>query len=315
MNNEPITIYLSNDTRPSVFSNREGLPLTAHQNKERELCLFDLSYDELKPILDGSYLLRQIDDWFCKTASSELHESSQPIEPYFIYPDDTIVLAGINSQEPYTYLRQYVVSERSYYVQQDRPYSSDDICVIPLSFNIDVVTDNIIHPLPPTFKELFDHFPECDFEKEMMTKIIRIEHAPHDKNEIYKARFLLSLIINKTVKNQERCSEAELRFVLSEASIGQMRHHLNENFSVYLSGIGIGSYGCCIDFDQRVATIYNGISDHPARKSKILQIGVGSLGSQLLNNCIKAGFGQWTLVDNDIFLPHNVARHKLEGAW
>ncbi len=47
--------------------------------------------------------------------------------------------------------------------------------------------------------------------------------------------------------------------------------------------------------------------------SKILAIGAGALGSQVMANLARAGYGQWTIVDRDIILPHNLARHVLPG--
>ena len=46
---------------------------------------------------------------------------------------------------------------------------------------------------------------------------------------------------------------------------------------------------------------------------KITAIGVGALGSQVVANLVRAGFGQWTIVDHDVLLPHNLGRHALGG--
>jgi ThiF family/Prokaryotic homologs of the JAB domain len=43
----------------------------------------------------------------------------------------------------------------------------------------------------------------------------------------------------------------------------------------------------------------------------IVVIGCGALGSQVVMNAARAGFGRWTLIDNDVLLPHNLARHSL----
>jgi integrative and conjugative element protein (TIGR02256 family) len=51
----------------------------------------------------------------------------------------------------------------------------------------------------------------------------------------------------------------------------------------------------------------------PSEK-RILTIGVGALGSRVLLNCVRAGFGVWTIIDNDFLAPHNVARHELTSA-
>jgi hypothetical protein len=49
-------------------------------------------------------------------------------------------------------------------------------------------------------------------------------------------------------------------------------------------------------------------------ESRIVSVGMGALGSQVFNNLARAGYGRWTVIDNDILLPHNCARHYL-GDW
>jgi hypothetical protein len=44
---------------------------------------------------------------------------------------------------------------------------------------------------------------------------------------------------------------------------------------------------------------------------RIVAVGVGALGSQIVPKLIRGGFGSWVLIDNDYLLPHNVARHEL----
>ena len=40
-------------------------------------------------------------------------------------------------------------------------------------------------------------------------------------------------------------------------------------------------------------------------------VGVGAIGSHILNNCLRSGYGKWTIIDHDYFWPHNIARHVL----
>lgn len=63
---------------------------------------------------------------------------------------------------------------------------------------------------------------------------------------------------------------------------------------------------------REFAALYNGLSPHVGKR--ITAIGMGALGSQLFLNLVRAGFGQWTIIDNDRLLPHNLARHALFGA-
>ncbi|WP_460881131.1 ThiF family adenylyltransferase [Pontibacter rugosus] len=61
---------------------------------------------------------------------------------------------------------------------------------------------------------------------------------------------------------------------------------------------------------REMAAAFNGLT---ANEKKCMAIGLGSLGSQVVNNLMRAGQGQWTFVDDDTYLPHNVARHYLPG--
>ena len=51
----------------------------------------------------------------------------------------------------------------------------------------------------------------------------------------------------------------------------------------------------------------------PRFGGKIVAIGSGALGSQVFMNLVRAGFGEWTSIDPDQFLPHNLVKHGLTG--
>ena len=48
---------------------------------------------------------------------------------------------------------------------------------------------------------------------------------------------------------------------------------------------------------------------------KMVAVGLGALGSKLQLSLARAGFGKWTFVDEDVLLPHNLARYQYEGFW
>lgn len=62
--------------------------------------------------------------------------------------------------------------------------------------------------------------------------------------------------------------------------------------------------------NNKLAQRLNNLENTDCSKN-FFQIGVGTLGSQIANNCIRAGYGKWTFLDSDILLPHNLARHTL----
>jgi hypothetical protein len=66
-------------------------------------------------------------------------------------------------------------------------------------------------------------------------------------------------------------------------------------------------------FNRQYAQILSQGSQSENDQQKIVQIGAGAIGSHIFNNCTRSGFGSWTLIDNDRFWPHNLARHILDA--
>ncbi len=60
-------------------------------------------------------------------------------------------------------------------------------------------------------------------------------------------------------------------------------------------------------FSRDRAAQLNGLAYRES--NKIVAIGQGALGSQELINLVRMGYGEWTFIDEDYFLPHNQARH------
>ncbi|WP_437231181.1 Mov34/MPN/PAD-1 family protein [Planctomicrobium sp. SH661] len=61
-------------------------------------------------------------------------------------------------------------------------------------------------------------------------------------------------------------------------------------------------------FSRSAAARANGVD---AVDAKTVAVGVGAIGSQIVLNLVRGGFGHWTVIDNDELLPHNLARHAL----
>ena len=63
--------------------------------------------------------------------------------------------------------------------------------------------------------------------------------------------------------------------------------------------------------DRQRAAKMNGTAPDLRR---IAAVGVGALGSHIVNIFAKSGYGRWSLIDGDVLLPHNCARHALSQA-
>jgi integrative and conjugative element protein (TIGR02256 family) len=63
---------------------------------------------------------------------------------------------------------------------------------------------------------------------------------------------------------------------------------------------------------RQAAASFNKLSVR--NNQRIAAVGMGALGSQVFFNLVRAAYGEWTIIDNDFLLPHNLARHALYGA-
>jgi hypothetical protein len=59
------------------------------------------------------------------------------------------------------------------------------------------------------------------------------------------------------------------------------------------------------------AARFNGLGRRDGRR--IAAVGAGALGSQVFLNHMRAAYGEWDIIDKDLMLPHNQARHGLYG--
>ena len=66
-------------------------------------------------------------------------------------------------------------------------------------------------------------------------------------------------------------------------------------------------------FSRERAAKFNGFSSRSDKK--VAAVGLGALGSHVFMNLIRTGYGEWTLIDEDFLLPHNLARHILPGVF
>ena len=67
-------------------------------------------------------------------------------------------------------------------------------------------------------------------------------------------------------------------------------------------------------FSRELAAQMNGLDGEGATPDMVA-VGVGALGSQVLTNLVRSGYGRWTLVDEDALQPHNLARHALGAEY
>lgn len=326
---EPITIFIGQgDFMPSVKV-RNDFPPVPHlnileDNITKTLCYSDLHYEEIKHKMSGRFLLTCIENWFIKTSMNDLHQSDQPIEPFFPYVNDVIIWDGYINNSGF---EKYIVEEREF---GNLMYKSNEgvyYAVLHLPVHQDY--SNLIHNMPQTLYDLlysFDNETTVKAWLKIIAGIIRDvkrynQYFGQIKSKFLNCKVMINIAIPKSRTTDNQPESYDLRTFVSEKTLKDILvdYGLVLNGSKIIDGAKSGSYGKNIPIKSfnvhfqgsKIRNkLLNSIGEQYGNE-KIALIGVGAIGSHILNNFLREGYGKWTIIDNDYFWPHNIARHVL----
>jgi hypothetical protein len=327
---------------PEVVALRNDFPLVPHVNRgdkefPRSLCLFDQAWNEEKLSWTPVRFLQRIQTWLSKTATGSLHAGDQPLEPLILIPCSVLVVpADFKTRirkEPAIKLRvqDCLRTNNKFTIVMDwdarklnKP--AEWLCA---TFEAPHHTHGVISRTPHNLKELHELCAVVGLPilEQLRDKISAWLQDPETKGFL-EAKVILTLLLPKT-----RTKGGDLEWVETVAFYTlKTTKELGAALGIcdWKADVVGGAAGLLInapapnpdDFaqieilamtvkpflDPSTAADMNGVESDLKRA---LAIGVGAFGSQILNNFIRAGIGQWTLVDSDTLEPHNLARHLL----
>ena len=333
---ELLEICIYENRMPDIIAMRQDFPVLPHviaftNDETKYLCIVDETYDEVKHKLSGRFLLDCIDRWFILSARGELHRSDQPLEPFFPSVKDNIIISLDFLEYRFASFRRIETNGVETWIQSDyiSPHPDDSYySVIPLS--LDVSDKNIINSLPSTLHELNVLFPNqkiLDQTRECLKHVVSVQRNPTSYKALFdqssrrlrNSQCLIFLHIPLTRERKRKPEKADIRVVLIEEPLSEIIKNLGLRMEksnlIYEQEKDYGGRNLTLrffnvheHFSRELACLLN---DREADKLKMLQIGLGAIGSQIYENCVRSGFGEWTLVDDDILFPHNLARHSL----
>jgi hypothetical protein len=262
------------------------------------------------------------------TAKSELHRPDQLLEPYFPHVTNTLILNPDNSPGFFCRFKRTGMEEIITMIQDDSCSQCENYAFLKLP--VYRKESGLIHKLPKTLLQLLNIFTESDvrmqFHKWLCDLFLIMQTGEYKSRfDQTKEKFMNSHCVFVLPIPLMRESDGDVEgfdahaFITKEplskvvADFGLEANHSklqkSKNKGATGSNINLIPFNVQFDLSQRVACFYNGIES--AGTMKITMIGVGALGSQIANNCVHAGYGEWTFVDNDKLWPHNIARHIL----
>lgn len=327
---------------PEVLALRSDFPQVPHLNLRpfelpKSLCLYGESSNEVMLRWTPLLFIERIRQWLNLTAKGQLHQDDQPLEPLLLSSAGTIIIPNdiyaqlTSAKDLPIFVRRISGGDEPDWMLVAEPADNgkpqEQPPFVAMGFRRGSTTHGVIRREPSTLLELAflvkDSGP--DLIAEIRTRLIEWYRRHNQVSRYSKSRPILIITLPKTRKEGGAAEELEVWAFACQANLKEV------GVALGVWGVSEGRIGLYLSPDEtkrgetihvlplktvpsftRVAAAKLSGLDAPDNK-KIVLVGVGALGSHLLLNAIRAGFGQWTLVDNDRLLPHNLARHALDG--
>lgn len=321
---------------PEVVSLRSDFPLVPHLNLRddelpRSICLYDESWSEIALRWTATGFVERVRNWLAETAKGTLHQSDQPLEPVLTGSGHSIILpSDLFSDWGDGAIKQLQIgratSEDNCRVLMTNPDPRvGGVSVVAVCLMANPRQHSAIRRRPRTLAELHDLLA-------IDGSNLREQLHPHLEAVSDEERWnrKLLIVIAFPLSREVGC-EVEVTDIwafLSGSSVAEVGIAIGLWLKVP-GGKELGSVmgstpdatGDDIEID--VVSPQFGLSRESAAAAsgleisecRVLAIGAGALGSQVIRLMAQSGFGSWTILDKDLLAPHNMARHVLPSGW
>lgn len=316
----------------------------------RSLCLYDIPFSEMKLRWRASALVEDVRSWLSKTAHGTLHQDDQRLEPLLFGPADRIILPSSFLAEDKPIPEKLSIGRiRSgpdgYCLIAETLDEGNQASgrVIPAFVAATIVGSPQVHGIirrqPLTLSELAQFLEAAKLD---LVEILRDRIRQWQTDiSMLKASLVIIVVLPKTRNEGGTTEQSDLwAFLCVRTTSNSSEEPINVTSFPKVSEIGeelglwtiegaqlatliplddtrqgervqIAMLNPCFALSREDAALLNGHGQRDNRK--IVAVGMGAIGSQIFLNLIRAAYGEWTLIDKDALLPHNLARHGVYG--
>ena len=331
----------SDATMPEILALRCDFPSVPHINLgsrefPRSLCITEQAYSEWKLHSTGVTFVEEIRQWLISTAKGTLHAEDQRLEPLLLGSEEFLVIPhdlfskSVDSEPLFLSIEDSGIERKTYIAKRPKDVNEDSnfLGYVAFSFLIEPQTHGVIRRAPETLFELHKFLENSNAD--LLSELRNNLKAWKEKNtnkELLERR--LALIIGMPKKRDEgsvpetiefrafltfeTIMEVGIEIGLWDKSDGDIGYLISIDKNKVGKQIQIGMLNPVSSLSRRNAAQFNNLPSQSSKK--IAAVGLGALGSQIFINLVRAGYGEWTLIDKDFMLPHNLARHALPGIF
>jgi integrative and conjugative element protein (TIGR02256 family) len=322
-NSWPLVLALRKDfprDLPHLFPQLESEPCS--------MCLYEDSYAELKLRWTAVRIVERIRFWLRESSRASLHGPDQPLEPLFVGRFESLVLptdafTGDGSAPEHLSVQCYEQAPHSnVYVATRTPLNTNVGEFVATVFVGAPRVQGGMRFAPGNLLGLNDaaNIAGVDVIAGLRHRLMEWQHDAR----LLKSRLIIVVAFPKTRQNGAPVEASDIWAFGTHQSVAQLGEML-ELWRVVAGGQVGALVG--VNFDAKSAAVISLTPLNPqfalsrARAAaanglacdarRMTAVGVGALGSQIIGTLARAGYGQWKFIDEDMFLPHNAARHEL----
>ena len=333
-----VCFWTLDDRIPEVLALREDFPCVPHLNLRehefpRSLCLYDHPYEENQLHWTSFGFLQQIRRWLSLSAEGRLHAEDQPLEPLLIGTEANLIIpSGLLYSEETQFLRikraDTAEGERKTYFAEKL---TENETLIPETLFVALLVKSkpqvhgIIRWRPKRLADLHDFLLASEVN---LLQLLQEKLKAWSNNQtLLGCQLFLIIALPKTRYGGGEIESIEVRTFITSTTISQIGTDiglwdlLDGQPAILIGGdtskngneTKLATLNTIEHLSRPRAALLSGLQEDASKR--IVQIGVGALGSVIFNNLIRMGYGDWTLIDEDYLLPHNLVRHALDAIW
>ncbi|MBL8645544.1 MAG: Mov34/MPN/PAD-1 family protein [Rhodospirillaceae bacterium] len=330
--------FIPGGQEPVVLPVRPDFPNVMHLNLTprpypNSLCLYDQPLAERQLQQTPLKFLERIRWWLAQTAIDALHGADQPLEPVFQTDVTTLVVEREfikTVQEDFGFAslgafdgtgNRVILADRG---NPKRPSGAPGANVITVLAAPPSVHGRI-RSAPLNLEELAAALTETgvDIITVLKERILRFNDKHPDQVERMvivvvcfpikrDARSDIETVSYRAFHIHKRIGELGVALGILAANGGAAKgpkfvRLVQKGPVADLDEIQVWTMQTAWALDRAMAAQLSGTK---ASDRRIVLVGAGTLGSLLAQTLVRAGNGLWTIIDPDVLLPHNIARHS-----
>lgn len=334
-----LTFTVNDEAPPSVIPSREDFPNVPHlmigaSSERRPLCLYEEPWEHARIHWTPSRFIHRIHFWLTRTAEGTLHAEDQPLEPLLAGSEGWLVcsdalIADIVAKKLTVKLCRAPAEngERPLlFTIKDARHPALKVTHLALVVECSPQLHGIIRIRPGSLRDLIEYSTEAGADlKAILRDTLKGWLMEHPTHNFHKLNLLILLVLPKmrarggaiqsteyrafiTVKSIQDIGVALDVYEVREGNVGLMLNPADCN-DLKLTEIKLGMVDCIPEFDPIFAATLSGTKKVD---ETIFLIGAGAIGSQVALNLARTGISKWCVMDGDVILPHNLARHALD---